>query len=172
MATLHEQRSVNNRQIETAFGEAMHGGTGRPPHGRRVDLREPVGEKNRNLSWLCHCMTWWLGRKLSTWEFSVATSRALGRVDRDFCALVLAQSLLGVQNFQDGTWWQLRSEPSAPSVNKAGTSETVAAEARFSLGLFSLGEAGIVGSPPRELFRGEVEASHHGGSSGHHGNST
>lgn len=31
MATLHEQRSVNNRQLETAFGEAMHGGTGRPP---------------------------------------------------------------------------------------------------------------------------------------------
>lgn len=147
MATLHEQRSVNNRQLETAFGEAMHGGTGRPPHGRRVDLREPVGEKNRNLSWLCHCMTWWLGRKLSTWEFSVATSRALGRVDRDFCALVLAQSLLGVQNFQDGTWWQLRSEPSAPSVNKAGTSETVAAEARFSLGALLFGRSRNRGLP-------------------------
>lgn len=45
MATLHEQRSVNNRQSETAFGETMHGGAGRPRHGRGVDLREPVGGK-------------------------------------------------------------------------------------------------------------------------------
>lgn len=44
---------------------------------------------NRNLSWLYHYNTWWLERKLFTWEVSTVTLWDHWYVANDFCALVL-----------------------------------------------------------------------------------